>query len=746
LTRLDSNVAEVFDFTGLNGVFPAEVPWGPTGEAVYERTYSRPLADGSREHYPETVARVVWGNLSLVHGAEVSEWPTEAIEEAARLAHYMVTFGIIPAGRHLWASGVKGRQFLFNCHSAGFDSDPKTHVDFMLMRLAEGGGVGSNYSTRYLRRQGHPVSEVVAHIVCDPSHPDYQAMADAGILSDEYAPDWPGAFEVEDTREGWSASIGALMDAAWSPETKHRQRVFDVSRVRWSGARLKTTGGTASGPQPLAEALVKIADTLTRSVQRTADNRKWPSPGQTFSLSPIEAMEIDDAIAQAIVAGGTRRSARMSICHWNDPGIWDFLNCKADSSKHWTTNISVEIDAEFIHLLTTNDPKGYNTLNHFLKMQGHAHKVMDRITEGMLSNGEPGIWNSTLSNADEPNEVTTTNPCGEIALEDWENCNLGHVNLSSFVTPDGEIDWTGLAEAHQLVTRFLMRATYGDVIDGKQAAVLARNRRIGVGHLGVQGFLAKRSERLSEAARGVLPMTLHTLAQVVDRAATEYAHELRIPVPVKKRTVAPTGTTAKMPGATEGIHSIYARHFIRRVRYSSTDRNQAAQVEALRAKGHHVEPDKYAANTVVVEFLTEDNLVAEVKAMGIDPAVVESADQISLEAMLEMQATYQECWADNAVSFTVNVEAEQHQRQAIFENSPNVPAPTPKRHNEVKWTLIPFLSRLKGTTLMVDGSREQAPYERISETEFRNRVARGEDVAIDSSLDEDCATGACPIK
>lgn len=751
--------------TGMGGVTEDQAPWGPTGREVYARTYSRVKPDGSRETWPETVARVTYGNLALVYGDNPAIWPTEVYDEAEEFARNMFEFKVLSAGRHLWATGVKGRQYLFNCHVAGWDS-LADHVEFVLMRLAEGGGVGANYSTKHLEPLGSPASPVIAHIVCDPSHPDYEAIKP--LLSDEYAADWPGAFEVEDTREGWAAAIIDLINAAYRPDTKHAQRVYDVSRVRWSGARLKTMGGSASGPEPLARALREIGETLFAAHVRVKNlPRNFKRVGldkhdkpvyeplsvdyAEHSLSPLEAMSIDHSIAKAIVAGGTRRSARMAIVHWNDPYIWDFISCKANHVDHYTTNISVEIDDDFFdaldHWETIKDAEPVVIPSDMDQRAKHAHFVLKEVTTGMLSNGEPGFWNSSLSNEGEPREVVATNPCGEIALMPWENCNLGHVNLDAFVNFGGDVDTTGLTDAHRLMTRFLIRATYGDVVDHKQRKTLAENRRIGVGHFGVQGFFAKQGYRFSEVpdSMGATAM-LETLADSVDAAAVEYARELRIPIPVKTRTVAPTGTIAKMPGRTEGIHPVYARHFVRRVRYSLTDPNQARQVEEFKDKGHVVEPCIYTPNTAVVSFVTEDQLVSEIKKMGLPVDLVESADEISVDRMLAFQEFYQAAWADNAVSFTVNVPADIEQERAMREGYSEIPAPSPERVREVMAILSAMLPTLKGTTMMLDGSRPQAPYERMNEAEFNHAIAHGQAVSTDASYDEECASGACPVK
>jgi ribonucleoside-triphosphate reductase (thioredoxin) len=669
--------------------------FGPTGETVYERTYQRVKANGDRETWLDTVTRVVDGNLSLV--PEKHRKPGER----ERLIELMHDFKILPAGRHLWASGVPGRQYLFNCHVSGWGEKLSDHFEFTFLRLMEGGGVGANYSSRFLAPYGPPKRSLNVHIVCDPTHADYAAMKAAGVLSDDYSPEWGGAFPVEDSREGWAAALVDLLDTYHRRDVKHVDRVYDVSRVRGAGESLRTFGGTASGPRPFARMMLDIAAVVNGS---TGDH-----------LSPLEAMEIDHAIAECVVSGGNRRSARMSMVEWDDPSIFDFIRCKADTGKHWTTNISAVIDDNFIRLLAEGDER--------------AEAVHSAVVAGMLDNGEPGYWNISLSNAGEPNPVIATNPCGEIALEPWENCNLGHVNLDAFAPKKSseEPDLEGILEAHRLMTRFLIRATYGDVNDPKQRETLARNRRIGVGHFGVQGYLAKQGIRYSKAPSFFrFPFELRIMQNEVKAAAAEFAHDLRIPVPVKMTTVAPTGTIAKMPGVTEGIHPIYARHFIRRVRFSLVDPVQAERVNAFFAQGHNVETDVYdqSGNTVVVEFPTKEKLAEEIESLGLPASLVESADEISFADMLAFQAMYQKNYADNAVSFTVNV------------------LPGSLDQDQAKETLARFLPVLKGTTVFPDLTRPQSPYERITAEEYESATAK----SVDASYDEACSSGACPVK
>lgn len=910
-----------------------EINWGPTGELVYNRTYARTKPDGTKESWPETVARVVDGNLAII--PERYALPDERDD----LIRLITEFKLLPAGRHLWASGVNNAQHLFNCWVAGWTDKPSDHFEFTFLRLMEGGGVGANYSNHYLEHYPPIQQELYVHIVCDPDHPDYEAMKAAGILSTEYDPDWMGSFEVEDSREGWAAALTDLIDTHYREDVSHYNRVYDVSRVRPAGAKLKTFGGQASGPQPFAEMLIKVCEIFSDVLDYG-------------ELTGIDAMEIDHAIASCVVAGGVRRSARMSMMHWADPQIEEFINCKSESGDHWTTNISVEVDDEF--WVQVN-----NQVNWEKNYTKESHDVLRALAEGAVRNGEPGMWDSSLSNVGEPNQVVCTNPCltgdtviatlngprtfadlaetedpvevyswdpktktpvvrwmyrphktrenaevlkvtfdsglvvrctpdhsfytfrgkkvqakdlmglrsksirafsasfdysghervhgwdsernaenhqwthrmvyenewgdippgmvvahldgdasnntlenleamtpyehasydypkrlengfhnrkeacanhkvvsvepdgyadvyngmvedshtyivldpepvaghmsgivsancGEITLEPWEPCNLGHVNLAAFVTEAGKTDWLDLIRAHRLMTRFLIRATFSPVADPKSREVLDRNRRIGVGHLGVASYLALTGRRYSEA-RTDAPFRnmLRDLAMYVDEEADEFSHQLRIPVPVKKRTVAPTGTVAKMPGVSEGIHPIFSRYFIRRIRF-----NQHSDYEELAKlvnEGYEVEDDLFAPNTAVVSIPTKDTLVAQVvDRYGRDgEEIVESADELTLNQLLGFQALYQMCWADNAVSFTANVDPEAYTAGDVAE------------------TLQQFAGLIKGSTLFPEQSFHQAPYERLTKAEYEAATVK----SVSDGIDENCASGgACPIR
>jgi ribonucleotide reductase alpha subunit len=360
--------------------------FGPIGQDVYDRTYSRLKRDGTRETWPDTVDRVVVGNLSM---APLSV----SIQEAVSLERMMLDFEVIPAGRHLWVTGVEGipGEARRNCYVASWGHNRLgEHFEFTGSMLLLGGGVGANYSSDILERFPlvRPFNLTVA--ICD-NHPDVEKVRAIEGVSQSYPPSSVIAsknvyYIVDDSREGWVAAWGALFDAAESGDNL----TINLTEVRPSGSPIKTFGGTASGPAALAQSIMDIYKVLTEAATKNFGY-----------FTGIHAMDADHAIASAVVAGGTRRSARMSMMHWRDPLIFEFITSKSDPMRNWTTNISIEIDNEFVKAL--GDPNHGDHL--------HARNVYDTAMVGMSKNGEPGFANTEKGSEGERERTRATNPC-----------------------------------------------------------------------------------------------------------------------------------------------------------------------------------------------------------------------------------------------------------------------------------------------------------------------------------------------
>jgi len=659
-----------------------DVKWGPIGQDVYMRTYSRTKADGTQESWQDTVLRVVDGNLALVNRK------FHEPGERERLIELIYNMDMIPAGRHLWVSGVPGRQFVFNCHAASWSrKDLGAHFTFTFEELMKGGGVGSNYSNKYIEMYPPIFSKVNLHVVCNPDHPNVNEIS--GMLSrdfDHYAQD---RLVVDDSREGWSATLQEVLLAAW--HGKDSPLIVDVSMLRERGATLKSFGGKSSGPGPLVIMIKKIAELLNQKVGK--------------KLTGLDMMAIDHQLATCVVSGNIRRSARMSIKHWADPDIMEFVTCKSDPDAHWSTNISVEVDDKFFHALRRGEDR--------------AKLVLKEVSKGMHKNGEPGFWNSSLAAVGEVEYPFTTNPCGEISFEGWENCNLGHINLERFAGNDD-----GAKEAFRLMTRFLMRATFGDVMNPYQKAVQDRNRRIGVGFFGFHPWLIYQGVSFSGCHHNKdIRNKLKSFRHACRDEARKYAFQLRMAEPIKTTTIAPTGTISLLPGTTSGCQPIFARYYKRLVNYAANDEN----LLALAAKGHPMEDSVYTPNTKVVTFFCKDPLVAECEKRGLEPTLIEDQQEISISDHLAVQAMLQDEYADNSISYTINFK----------DNSVSV--------DEVQNALKVHLPHLKGTTLMPENdSRPQTPFQRITEAEFEQAEKRGIGKVSDS--ERECLNGVCPVK
>lgn len=652
--------------------------WGQIGEQVFDRTYSRTKDDGTKETFDEVVERMVRGNTALVDPRSLEG------DETDRLKTYTRKLAFVPGGRHWWVSGVPGRQFWFNCHRAGWTDQLADHVGFVFDELMKGGGIGANYSTSYMNRMHRVRRKIWIDYTPKPwasllfgGHADDKALSDVIIQKVDEHVVTHETVHVPDSREGWVHAMSHLCRVAQleGPDVKI---TFDVTDVRPHGSPIRGFGGTASGPAPLIRALSEVSETLRQAVGHR--------------LTPIQGMEIDHSIASCVIAGNVRRSARMSMVHWADPHAMDFIRLKRDGG-HWTTNISVETDDDFWDRVGKDD---------------YVDVMLDEIVAGMLTNGEPGLYNSSVASRGERGDVRCTNPCGEIALEEWENCNLGHVNLAADINPNQ------VNECLRLMARWLVRATFADGMTWRQAEVVARNRRIGVGFMGLQPWLHREfGIKYSELARHAgAQRRLHEMQAIVRQAADEYADQLDIPRPIKVTTVAPTGTVAKMAGATEGLAACWSKYFIRRVRYDVSD----TQVEVARDQGLHVESDLNNPNTMVVSYPCRDRVVDQ-----MPEDMVEQQSDLTVFQMLGVQQAVQTHWADNAISFTVNTR----------------PDLDPEY---LKAALTHYGRTLKGTTLNPDGAWAQAPMERITREQYE---ASGRGQAASSA--DDCE-GACPIK
>jgi len=650
-----------------------------------------------------------------------------------------LTHQIVPGGRHLWATGVQmGNSAINNCHGADHTGRFSEHFEHTFLRLMEGGGVGSNVSDKFINsRGGGPTTpgkpwRVRAHheihIICNPNHKDYERYVQleneydilcrgvaeafifrdaagqfnllrqnfldetvfpfAGLLSKEYSyrstpTESPNVrfLQVKDSREGWAEVLLEIMDA-YVNDRHPKKFVIDVSQIRAFGEPIRTFGGTASGPEAFMLLLRRIEALMA---ERAGSDLGW------HDIALIEHW-----IALAVISGGARRSARMLMKYWGDPGIFEFINMKrplpSGHTPHGTTNISAVVDNKFF--------RRYKAGDH------HAVKVAEAIVAGMLQNGEPGVVNASKFLEGEAPGTTfyVTNPCGEIGFVKYEDmysfdvCCIGHINLAMLEEPE---------LASRLLARFLLRASCAPIADPRMKANVERNHRLGGGLLGYADWLILNGIKYSESYKhpGVTTF-LRELREMLVKNAKTYAHELRVVSPIKYTTIAPTGTVSMLSGVTSGLQPVFAKFFIRRVRFS--EGKDPEQLEALRAQGYHIEADAQTANTSVVEFVTRSALFdralqefrerypedtpEQIEARVVE--VFEDEADLTYKDVLNVQKMLQSVWADNAISVTTNLSQDLDPE-------------------ELTKDLMRRAEKLKGLTLFPEASFPQAPLERI---------------------------------
>ena len=318
---------------------------------------------------------------------------------------------------------------------------------------------------------------------------------------------------IADSIEGWADAVKALMKSYFYGGSKLR---FDFSDIRPKGARLVTSGGKAPGPQPLKECLVKIEGILNAK----ADGEK---------LTPIETHDVVCHIADAVLAGGIRRAALISLFSADDD---EMIACK--SGPWWEQN-----------------PQRGRANNSAVLMRHKLTKefFMDIWKRVELSGaGEPGIY---LSN----DKDWGTNPCCEIALRPFQFCNLCEVNVSNL---DSQEDYNSRVKAAAFIGT--LQASYTDFhyLRPIWQRTTEKDALIGVSMTGI-------------GSGTVLGYDMKEAARIVKEENARVAGLLKINKSARCTTVKPAGTTSLTLGTSSGIHAWHNDYYVRRVRVGKNE-------------------------------------------------------------------------------------------------------------------------------------------------------------------------------
>jgi len=322
-------------------------------------------------------------------------------------------------------------------------------------------------------------------------------------------------FVIGDSIEGWSDAVKVLIKSYLGGK-KASKINFDYTCIRPKGARLVTSGGKAPGPQPLKECLIKVEGILQSKEDGDA-------------LTSLEVHDIICHIADAVLAGGIRRAALISLFTATDN---EMISCK--SGAWWETN-----------------PQRGRSNNSAVLMR---HKVtkeffMDLWKRVELSGaGEPGIY---LNN----DKDWGTNPCCEIALRPFQFCNLCEVNVSDI---ESQEDFNNRVKAAAFIGT--IQAAYTDFHYLREIwkETTEKDALIGVSMTGI-------------GSAAVLQMDMKEAANIVTKENSRISKLIGIKTSARCTTVKPAGTTSLVLGTSSGIHAWHNDYYVRRMRVGKNE-------------------------------------------------------------------------------------------------------------------------------------------------------------------------------
>jgi ribonucleoside-triphosphate reductase len=327
-------------------------------------------------------------------------------------------------------------------------------------------------------------------------------------------PDRTRRYLIGDSIEGWADAIKVLMESYLG--YKSSTPIFDFSDIRHKGANLVTSGGKAPGPQPLKDCVHHI----TKVLNNKKDGEK---------LTPIETHDIVCHIADAVLAGGIRRAALISLFSADDE---EMISCK--SGSWWEQNAQRGRANNSAVLLRHKITKEF---------------FMDLWKRIELSGaGEPGIY---LSN----DKDWGTNPCCEIALRPFQFCNLCEVNASDI---ESQEDFDRRVRAAAFIGTLQAGYTDFHYLRDIWKRTTEKDALIGVGMTGIGSGV-------------VLGYDMKKAAKAVKEENERVATLIGINKSARTTTVKPSGTSSLVLGTSSGIHAWHNDFYLRRIRVGKNE-------------------------------------------------------------------------------------------------------------------------------------------------------------------------------
>jgi ribonucleoside-diphosphate reductase alpha chain len=529
-------------------------------------------AEGRREDWFETVDRYMdfmKNHLETKHNHVMPMETDSEMREAIKNLEVVPSMrAIMAAGKALDRDNTAG----YNCSYMPVD-DPKAFDEAMYILLC-GTGVGFSVEHKYVDKL--------------PEIPDKLFDSDTTIV-------------VPDSKEGWAKSLRQVIALLYSGEIPQ----WDTSKVRPAGARLKTFGGRASGPEPLHE-LFKFVITRFKG----AAGRK---------LNTLECHDIMCKVAEVVVVGGVRRSAMISLSDLEDDKMRH-----AKVGQWWEANPQRALANNSAVYATKPDVGQF--LNEWTSLY-HSHS------------GERGIFNreAAVATAKKNGRRDTdfeygTNPCSEIILRPYQFCNLSEVVVRS---TDTKQDLERKVRLATILGTYQSTMTHFPYLRKVWQKNTEAERLLGVSLTGIldNKLMGETSDKTKAMLEGLRDISVDTNLQL--------STELNIPVSAAITCIKPSGTVSQLVDSASGIHTRHSKYYVRRVRGDKKDPLSTFMTEqGIPSEDCVLRPE----STTVFSFPKKSP----------DGALLR--EDITAIEHLELWLMYQKHWCEHKPSVTISVE------------------------------------------------------------------------------------------
>jgi ribonucleoside-triphosphate reductase len=621
---------------------------------IHKSRYARWIdAESRREDWGETVQRFV-NFFSPRIPEDLRESMTEEIKNAILNLDVMPSMrAMMTAGKALEKDNVAG----FNCAYLAVD-DPRAFDEAMYISMC-GTGVGFSVERQYVNQM--PL-----------------------IAEDFYPTDT--VIKVKDSKIGWASAYRELIQLLYAGLIP----TWDTSAVRPKGARLKTFGGRASGPEPL-HALFKFT---TRIFQGAAGRK----------LTSVECHDIMCTIADVVVSGGVRRSAMISLSNLSDDRMRS-----AKSGQWWIENGQRAL---------ANNSAVYSEkpgMLQFLKEWTALYE--SRSGERGISNRAAYTLQSKRTGRRKTDGIEFgTNPCGEIILRSQQFCNLSEVVVRPSDTRDDLMRKVKIATYIGTLQTTMTNFRY---LRSKWKKNTEEERLLGVSLTGVMDH-PLLSENLEEAAQ-----LLRELKEYAVLVNLEFSEKMGINPSVAITCNKPSGTVSQLVDSSSGIHVRYSEYILRAVRNDIKD----PVGKLLKTCGIPCEPDVSKPNDTEVFYFPLKS-----------PKTSKTRNSLNAVQQLEMYLLYKLNWCEHNPSCTIYIKEHEWLEVAawVYRNFDEIAGISFLPSTDHVYAQAPYQELSESEYQKAIESLPQIDWNRLSEFEST-------DEAVTAHKELACSGGVCEL-